>query len=99
MPLSKDIAAREAQIKSLRMTERKSSSDPRLAYEAGVRAAELTAQMDKLVQHRSGNHSVIRQLENIILYLEQSPHQSAHRTLVLRHIEDAQSRLLRENGN
>ena len=74
-------------------------SDPRMAHENEVRAAELTAEADQLAGHAKGNAELILNIETLIHYLNHSPINSADRVLALRHLEDASMRLRREIGD
>ncbi len=99
MTLNQQIPNLTQQAEALRRQERNPSTDPRLAHEAGVSAERLEGEIQKLTQHRAGNLEMIGLIAELIRFLEASPHKSAHRTLALRHLEDAQSRLIRETGN
>lgn len=98
MPLNAEIDTKLRQAANLRLTERRPSTDPRLSYEAGVTAAQLEREAKAMTEQRDGNNELICELQKLINYLESSPRKSSHRTLALRHLEDAQSRLMRENG-
>ena len=98
MTLSDQITQATAQETILRAREKNPSTDPRIGFEAGESADRLAREIMAMNQQKAGNQGLIEQIQIQINYLEKSPHQSAHRTLALRHLEDAQSRLIRENG-
>lgn len=99
MTLKKQIAQRKQRVEALRREERNPRTDARLSHEAGVGAEQLEREITHLEQQLDGNVEMVGLLDELIHFLEGSPHKSTHRTLALRHLEDAQSRLLRENGN
>lgn len=99
MTLKNQITTRTQEAEQLRLRARKPSTDPRLAHEAGVAAERLGRDVEKLREYHAGNAALILRLQELIRYLENSPHKSVHRSLALRHLEDAQSRLMRENGD
>lgn len=71
---------------------------PRVCHDHEVAADVLGGQIATLKSHAEENERMIGNLQGLLMELAASGHQSAHRTLALRHLEDAQSRLMRELG-
>jgi hypothetical protein len=73
-------------------------TDPRIAHECEVSAAQLEKDADGLLVHAKENETLILSIETLVHFFNHSPHQSDGRTLALRHLEDASMRLRRETG-
>lgn len=74
-------------------------TDPRTAHECETTAARDEVKAAELAKHAQGNVELIQNIESLIHYIQQSPHQSADRTITKRHLEDASMRLRRELGD
>lgn len=72
---------------------------PSDAHDAGVRAKCYEEAIARLKQTIDSNLSAISTMEKTISSLSIPSISTAHRTLALRHVEDAQSRLIRELGD
>jgi hypothetical protein len=91
-------AHKRQQAEWCRATAKRSETDPRTAHENEQAAEQLVKEADDLEAHAKGNEDLILGIETLIHYFPSSPHQSAHRALAMRHLEDASMRLQRENG-
>lgn len=74
------------------------STDPRIAHECEVTAKCLDEEAEQLERMAKGNHELIQNIEHLIRYLATSNDKSAQRTLAMRDLESASSRLRREVG-
>lgn len=74
-------------------------TDPHIAHECQQAALRMDKEAESAEAHAKGNQDIILNIETLIHYLIHSPHNSAHRTLALRHLEDASMRLRREIGD
>lgn len=77
----------------------KNDPNPVSAHYAGVEAEQLTREMNLRTLKISDNEFIIGNLQSTIETLSNVILASAQRTLALRHLEDAQSRLIRELGD
>lgn len=73
--------------------------NPGAAHNAGVRASAIEQDIQRIKQTIDSNLLSIDHMEFLLGQLSIPSISSADRTLALRHIEDAQSRLLRELGD
>lgn len=93
-----EIAAVERHISFLRKQTKKMAS-PREQHDYDVALDDSEKKLATLTAHAQANLKAIGMIEETIHYLEQSPHQTADRTLAKRHLEDASMRLRRELGD
>jgi hypothetical protein len=96
MNLQQQIASKKQQHRDARARERNPRTDPRTAHEAGVSADQLDREIVELELAIAGNEKLISAIQQEINFLLASPYKSASRMIALRHLEDAQSRLIRE---
>jgi hypothetical protein len=73
-------------------------TDPRVAHECEVTAAQLEKESEVLLKHASENENFILACETLISGMLASEHGGPNRTLAIRHLESASMRLQRENG-
>lgn len=76
----------------------KNDPNPVSVHYAGVEAEQLTREMNLIREQISDDEYWIGRLQNMIEVLGDAKLSTANRTLAMRHLEDAQSRLLRELG-
>lgn len=76
-----------------------SADDPRDGHSLSNRYAALQAEMGRTLGHIDCNEADIAQIERRIALSKRCEFRSADRTLALRHLEDASSRLRRELGD
>lgn len=74
-------------------------TDPRLAHEADLSAADDEKKADKLESHARANEAAVNIIELLIHDFTTSSHASAARTLAMRDLESASMRLRRELGD
>lgn len=77
----------------------KVTTDPRVAHDAEVSALANEKDIKQLSEQIQENEQTIDGIEVLIHTLRSSEHQSPHRTLALRELENASMRLRRENGD
>ena len=97
--LHHEIWAKRRQATELHARAAIPSCDPRTAYEDGRTAKQLLADADAMARICHENEEAILQIEALIVNLDQSQHGSRHRSIAVRHLEDASMRLRRENGD
>lgn len=73
-------------------------TDPHTAYDCEQAVIRGRRAADRMAEQAHENAELIEAVLPLIKALRASPHQSDHRTLALRHLEDAYLRLLLENG-
>ena len=93
----KELLSRD--LLTLRARARRPETDPRTAHEAGVAADGVERELHQVTATIASDVELVGEIQQQINYLSESSFKSAHRTLALRHLEDAQSRLLRELGD
>lgn len=74
------------------------SKDPRIAHDCEVAAKTLDQEAEQLERMASDDWHVIENIEILIKHLAASSDKSAQRTLAMRDLESASSRLRRELG-
>lgn len=74
------------------------TKDPRDAHENEVAAGRLIEEAENLERMAKGNQELILNIETLIHYLATTNDKSAQRTLAMRDLESASSRLRREVG-
>lgn len=74
------------------------NAEPRDTHAAQAHADVLGREIADLQHHIEGDLKLCDEIQQLINFLNASKAKTAHRTLALRHLEDAQSRLLRELG-
>ena len=75
------------------------SPDPATAHDATVLAGQISKQIDRTQAIIDSDEVIIGMLQGVINHLQNDELRTEFRTLALRHIEDAQARLVRELGN
>jgi hypothetical protein len=93
-----DLMMLRTLLASKRVTAAAVDSDPRIAHDAGVSVIRMAGDEKALTEQILEDVTWIANLQGMINRMTVSKHGSAQRTLALRHLEDAQSRLLRELG-
>ena len=83
----------------LRALSRIQSDDPQTAHDALVIRKNIEREMEVLVAQSEEDIMIIEELDRCIEKLSNPKFESVHRVLALRHLEDAQSRLIRELGD
>jgi len=73
-------------------------TDPRTASENEEHASRTDKEANAILDHAKDNEILILNIETLLHAFYSSQFQSAHRTLTMRHLEDASMRLQRENG-
>lgn len=73
--------------------------EPRVAHIETVSRDQLRLERDNMAEAILEDEEWISELQGLLNRITCSPHGSAHRQLAIRHLEDAQSRLLRELGD
>jgi len=87
----KILSKREQLARAVQTAE--SCGDPRTEAEARSTGATLTAELEALEEAASLNAALMHFSEINLTKLAESSHQSAHRTLAIRHLEDFIHRL------
>ena len=75
------------------------ATDPRVAHENEQAADQCDKEAGALLEHAKDNEILILSIETLLNSIYHSPIKSPHRTLAMRHLEDASMRLQRENGS
>jgi hypothetical protein len=91
--------ATHAQIAKAMKVQRDSEADPVQQHDAAFLEPRLREEVSKLGKVMDENESLITRIEALITDMQQSGWSSAERTLAIRHLEDASSRLRRELGD
>lgn len=84
---------------ALRMAARRGGQSPQDSHASEVRATQMDDEINLLGERIAADEVMIGQLAVMICNLSDPKLATTHRTLALRHLEDAQSRLLRELGS
>ena len=74
-------------------------TDPRVAHENEQAADQCDREAGEILEQAKDNEVMILSIETLLHSLYTSPIKSPHRTLAMRHLEDASMRLQRENGS
>jgi hypothetical protein len=95
---------REAKRKELQATREATESRsqkkcPRTAHDLGVSAEKLAVEAAGIRSYCAETADIILQIEAVCDFIGTAPRTSAHRTIALRHLEDAAMRLRRELGD
>lgn len=93
------IKAKVARRKVCRATAADRAVSAIDAHDAGFEVQQLDREIPNLHTAIQEDEKFIRDIENLVTALSQSPIKSAHRQLALRHLEDASMRLRRDLGD
>ena len=96
--LLRELKIAEARLSMAREDMRLDAS-PQDAHDASLRATALEKEIGRLNAMIADDHVILAQLEAAMLRLRNPEFATPHRMLVYRHLEDSESRILRELGN
>jgi len=96
--LYQELADMRARLALARETMRMDAS-PQDAHDAGLEAEKLARSITSLEALIEGDELLLAHCEALLLRLRDPALVTAHRMLACRHVEDAESRILRELGD
>lgn len=95
-----DLVMLRTQLASKRVTAAAVDSDPHIAHDSGVSVIRMESEEREMVNYIAGAERYVAEIQGMMnRMLAGGVARTPHRTLVIRHLEDAQSRLLRELGD
>lgn len=97
--LYQNLARMRAILAGKRVTAAAVDSDPRIAHDVSVEVLRMAREEKELMTQIQEDVEFMAGIQGLINRITVSPHGSANRTLAIRHLEDAQSRLQRELGD
>ena len=93
--LADKIAQRESARERLADPDTSANEKHSLQWTAG----DLDREIERLVEHIGQDEDMAKAIGQFINFLQESAHDSRHRSLVITHLEQAQDRLRRELGD
>ena len=72
---------------------------PQDAHDAAILAKEMEREIERIEAMLEDDHVILAQIDAALIRLRNLAHATANRTLAIRHLEDAESRIRRDMGH